>query len=148
METKIKNYLLVFGLGIITLTSCNHSKEQDIVASNFAFAEQQLKYALTQIDEARANESQESREKRESKGWGELTNPVSNRTVHWNWLFLKTGPVDSSPVSFGIYMSTRTIHIGKSRRRNIQKFWNAKKITERHTTWASRCIAAMETVIV
>ena len=46
METKIKNYLLVFGLGIITLTSCNHSKEQDIVASNFAFAEQQLKYAL------------------------------------------------------------------------------------------------------
>ena len=41
METKIKNYLLVFGLGIITLTSCNHSKEQDIVASNFAFAEQQ-----------------------------------------------------------------------------------------------------------
>ena len=43
METKIKNYLLVFGLGIITLTSCNHSKEQDIVASNFAFAEQQLK---------------------------------------------------------------------------------------------------------
>lgn len=51
METKIKNYLLVFGLGIITLTSCNHSKEQDIVASNFAFAEQQLKYALTQIDE-------------------------------------------------------------------------------------------------
>ena len=42
METKIKNYLLVFGLGIITLTSCNHSKEQDIVASNFAFAEQQL----------------------------------------------------------------------------------------------------------
>ena len=77
METKIKNYLLVFGLGIITLTSCNHSKEQDIVASNFAFAEQQLKYALTQIDEARANESQESREKRESKGWGELTNPRS-----------------------------------------------------------------------
>ena len=76
METKIKNYLLVFGLGIITLTSCNHSKEQDID------------------------------------------------------------------------MSTRTIHIGKSRRRNIQKFWNAKKITERHTTWASRCIAAMETVIV
>lgn len=55
----------------------NHSKEQDIVASNFAFAEQQLKYALTQIDEARANESQESREKRESKGWGELTNPRS-----------------------------------------------------------------------
>ena len=77
METKIKNYLLVFGLGIITLTSCNHSKEQDIVASNFAFAEQQLKYALTQIDEARANESQESREKRENKGWGELTNPRS-----------------------------------------------------------------------
>ena len=77
MEKKIKNYLLFFGLGIITLTSCNHSKEQDIVASNFAFAEQQLKYALTQIDEARANESQESREKRESKGWGELTNPRS-----------------------------------------------------------------------
>ena len=70
METKIKNYLLVFGLGIITLTSCNHSKEQDIVASNFAFAEQQLKYALTQIDEARANESQESREREKVRAGG------------------------------------------------------------------------------
>ena len=149
METKIKNYLLVFGLGIITLTSCNHSKEQDIVASNFAFAEQQLKYALTQIDEARANESQESREKRESKGWGELTNPRSIKPDGSLELVVsKDWTSGFFPGELGIYMSTRTIHIGKSRRRNIQKFWNAKKITERHTTWASRCIAAIETVIV
>lgn len=68
MEKKIKTYLAVLGLGFITLTtSCNTSKEQEnIVASNFTFAQQQLKYALTQLEEARATDSQ-------------LTNPRSTK---------------------------------------------------------------------
>lgn len=60
METKIKTYLAVLGLGFITLTSsCSTTKEQgNIVATNFTFAEQQLKYALTKLEETRATDSQ------------------------------------------------------------------------------------------
>ncbi len=75
METKIKNYLLAIGIGVISLTGCRQTSNPDIVASNFTLAEQQLKYAFHKIEEARANESQESREKRESRQQGELTNP-------------------------------------------------------------------------
>lgn len=58
METKIKNYLVVLGLGMLALSSCKSTKEHDMVASNFSFAGQQLKYALTKVEEGcRINEA-------------------------------------------------------------------------------------------
>ena len=75
METNMKHYLLALSIGAATLAGCQSSKEQNPVASNFAFAEQQLRYAFPKIEEARANESQESRDKRIARQWGELTNP-------------------------------------------------------------------------
>lgn len=53
METKIKNYLAVLGLGMLALTGCKSTIEHDMVASNFSFAGQQLKYALTKVEEGR-----------------------------------------------------------------------------------------------
>ena len=71
----MKHYLLALSIGVTALVGCQSPKESNLVASNFTFAEQQFKYAFSKIDEARANESQESRDKRIAKQWGELTNP-------------------------------------------------------------------------
>ena len=75
METNMKHYLLALSIGTAFLVGCQSPQKQNLIDSNFAFAEQQLKYAFPKIDEARANESQESKEKRIAKQWGELTNP-------------------------------------------------------------------------
>ena len=71
----MKHYLLALSIGTAFLVGCQSPQKQNLIDSNFAFAEQQLKYAFPKIDEARANESQESKEKRIAKQWGELTNP-------------------------------------------------------------------------
>ena len=71
----MKHNLLALSIGVAALVGCQSPKESNLVASNFTFAEQQFKYAFSKIDEARANESQESRDKRIAKQWGELTNP-------------------------------------------------------------------------
>ena len=73
METNMKHYLLALSIGTAFLVGCQSPQKQNLIDSNFAFAEQQLKYAFPKIDEARANESQESKEKRIAKQWGELT---------------------------------------------------------------------------
>lgn len=63
------------GMSLLLLGSCQQNKKEDIIADNFDFAEKQLTYAFSCIDEAYTNESEESRERREKRGWGELTNP-------------------------------------------------------------------------
>ena len=143
METNMKHYLLALSIGTAFLVGCQSPQKQNLIDSNFAFAEQQLKYAFPKIDEARANESQESKEKRIAKQWGELTNP---RNTEPDGLCVsslpKTGPADSFPVNSGMYMNIHTILSGKRKQRSIQKCWNAKRRTALPTTWDSRCIAA------
>ena len=63
----MKHYLLALSIGTAFLVGCQSPQKQNLIDSNFAFAEQQLKYAFPKIDEARANESQESKEKRIAK---------------------------------------------------------------------------------
>ena len=63
----MKHNLLALSIGVAALVGCQSPKESNLVASNFTFAEQQFKYAFSKIDEARANESQESRDKRIAK---------------------------------------------------------------------------------
>lgn len=72
MKANFKTLLLITGT-FLTI-SCNTPKE-DVVSSNMDFAGKQLKYAFTEIDKARQNESAESRERREKRNLGDLTNP-------------------------------------------------------------------------
>lgn len=79
MENPMKHYFLMAGITALAfLTGCDTKKGDDLVADNFEFADKQLRYALVAVDEARALESGESRERREKRGWGELTNPRNN----------------------------------------------------------------------
>ena len=74
---KLKNglFIVLTNVVLFCFMSCTTTEKKNIVADNFAFAEKQLNYAFQCIDEARANESEESRLKREKNGWSELTNP-------------------------------------------------------------------------
>lgn len=76
MKTKAYSLFAFAALNFLLLffSSCQQPKE-DVIANNFSFATKQLTYAFTCIDEALANEPQESRENRKRKGWGDLTNP-------------------------------------------------------------------------
>lgn len=75
MKTKFNLFILIITIsGAFSLSACQ-DKEKDLVTSNMDFAEQQLKFALEQIDVARSSESVESKENREKKQLGELTNP-------------------------------------------------------------------------
>lgn len=73
MKTKLKLTILVVSISLM-FGGCK-TKKEDVITSNIDFAEKQLRFALSKIDEARINESVESREKREAKKLGELTNP-------------------------------------------------------------------------
>lgn len=82
MKMKLQIVALVFAAG---LTACAPRATTNIVEENMEFAQQQLRFAFDEIDYARANESPESRKKREKHGWGELTNPrnpETNGTLH------------------------------------------------------------------
>ena len=140
METNMKHYLLALSIGTAFLVGCQSPQKQNLIDSNFAFAEQQLKYAFPKIDEARANESQESKEKRIAKQWGELTNP--RNTEPDGSLRLVPSKDWTSGFFPGMYMNIHTILSGKRKQRSIQKCWNAKRRTALPTTWDSRCIAA------
>ena len=148
METNMKHYLLALSIGAATLAGCQSPKEQNLVASNFTFAEQQLKYAFPKIDEARA--SHKKAETKESPGSGASlpTHAIRNRTVLYALYLPKTGRADSSPENFGMYMNTRTNLFGKRKPKSTPKCWSVKRRTVRHTTWDSRCIAATATVTV
>ena len=51
METNMKHYLLALSIGTAFLVGCQSPQKQNLIDSNFAFAEQQLKYAFPKIDE-------------------------------------------------------------------------------------------------
>lgn len=72
MKLKVQIAILALGTG---LTACTPQPATDIIKDNMDFAQQQLRFAFNEIDYAKANESPESRAKREANGWGELTNP-------------------------------------------------------------------------
>lgn len=66
-------FILCFYLGLYS--SCTPKFKGSIIEDNLTFAQSQLRIAFDEIDYARTNETPESRQEREKKGWGELTNP-------------------------------------------------------------------------
>lgn len=66
----------IIATAIIAL-SCKSPKNEssDIVQKDFDFAAQQLTLAMTETDKAIAEESSESKEKRENRNWGPLVSP-------------------------------------------------------------------------
>lgn len=74
METKMKNYLFALGFGATVLAGCQSPQDMDLVASNFAFAEQQIQYAFPLIQEARVQASQKNNGEGKSASLA-LTNP-------------------------------------------------------------------------
>ena len=46
METNMKHYLLALSIGTAFLVGCQSPQKQNLIDSNFVFAEQQLKYAF------------------------------------------------------------------------------------------------------
>lgn len=55
--------------------SCNTYNNSHLVKNNFDFAFKQLLVAVEEVETAKKEESAESRQKRESRGWGELVSP-------------------------------------------------------------------------
>lgn len=78
--------LLYSFFAFLSLGACApKEKDTNIVEDNMTFAQQQLRTAFDEIEYAKTNESQESRELREKKGWGELINPRNSEqdgTLH------------------------------------------------------------------
>lgn len=64
---------------LILFSSCKKDSSDSIVQENFKFASEQLNYAFTEINQAIANESAESRTRREERNQGPLVSP---RTIN------------------------------------------------------------------
>jgi len=78
--TMDKTYYLATTLILAFLLSgCNNTQKStgDIVSKDFDFASRQLTLAMHEVDNAIANEPDESRKKREKKGYGPLVAPRS-----------------------------------------------------------------------
>lgn len=118
----MKHYFLMAGIAALTfLTGCDTKKGDDLVADNFEFADKQLRHALVAVDEARTSESEESRERREKRGWGELTNPRNNEPDgSLNLVVSRDWTSGFFPASYGICMSIRANHSGRIRPTCIQ----------------------------
>ena len=107
-----------FKTGLVSLLvvcgACSQAtKEADVVKDSFDFAGQQLKYAFTQIDSAKASMPEEQQKRK----------PVSPRTIEDNGALRlvasETGPVVSFPVNCGICMSIHKMISGRSRHRHL-----------------------------
>lgn len=74
-------YTLFFISSICLLLSFSCKDKQsevpDIVKGNFDFASNQLSFAMSEVDKAIINESAESKQKRENRGYGPLVTPRS-----------------------------------------------------------------------
>lgn len=66
---------LLSALSVLLLFSSCYTYTHDIVEKDFDFAAGQLTLAMTEVDKAIAEESAESKERREKKNWGPLLNP-------------------------------------------------------------------------
>lgn len=77
----MKRIFLIAAVITLFFISCtNQSKPEDnIIKSDFAFADRQLTFAMSEIDKAIAEESPENKEKREKSNRGPLVNP---RTIN------------------------------------------------------------------
>jgi len=76
----MKRVLIGISLFTVLFSSCKTEvKKENIIESDFTFAGRQLTYALTEIEKAIAEESPESKERRESRNQGPLVNP---RTIN------------------------------------------------------------------
>lgn len=65
METNMKHYLLALSIGTAFLVGCQSPQKQNLIDSNFAFAEQQLKYAFPKIDVKHAPTNHRKAKKKE-----------------------------------------------------------------------------------
>jgi len=77
MKLKLQIVALAFG---VSLMACTSQTNKDIVEDNMAFAQQQLRFALDEIDYAVANKSPQSHTRQEKDKQSELTNPRSTKT--------------------------------------------------------------------
>ena len=75
MKRRILHLLLILCCYLGLYSSCTPKFKGSIIEDNLTFAQSQLRIAFDEIDYARTNETPESRQEREKKGWGELTNP-------------------------------------------------------------------------
>lgn len=75
----MKKVFLGITLLSVLFSSCKTTEKEDIVQSDFDFAGRQLAFAMTEIDNAKAEESPESKERREKSNRGPLVNP---RTIN------------------------------------------------------------------
>ncbi|NDW09648.1 glycoside hydrolase family 88 protein [Dysgonomonas sp. 520] len=71
-------YLIPILFFIVSASCQNKQKEnENLVEKDFGFAAKQLTFAMQEVDKGIANESEESKEKREKKGHGPLVSPRS-----------------------------------------------------------------------
>lgn len=71
-----KTFFFVAAL-LLAMVSCKTDEKQNLVKNDFDFAANQLTFAMTQIDKAIAEETPESKERREKRNWSSLINPRS-----------------------------------------------------------------------
>lgn len=74
-----KTFYLISALLVSTLLGCKNNQKgtNDFVKNDFDFASKQLTLAMSEVDKGIANESEESKQKREKKGHGPLVAPRS-----------------------------------------------------------------------
>ena len=101
-------------VGLMAL-SCTGERAGDLVSQDFAFADQQLRYALTETENVRISLG---------KTPEELPSPRNILTAPCDWFVPGTGVVAFSLVNFGICMNIQKMIFGKKRRSFKLNCWS------------------------
>ena len=127
MKRRILHLPLTLCLYLGLCSSCTSESKDSIVEDNLTFAQSQLRVAFDEIDYARTNETPESRKEREKKIGGNLPiHVIPNRTVHYIWYRLKTGPVVFPGELWYLYEYTQN-NFWKRKHNSIQICLNGKR---------------------
>lgn len=73
----MKKVLLFVATLLVIGTSCQTEQKKNIVEEYFDFASKQLIFAMSEVEKSKSQETPESKQKREDRGWGELVSPRS-----------------------------------------------------------------------
>ncbi len=73
----MKKILFFASVLLILNTSCQTEKKESLVKKDFDFAAEQLTFAMEEVEIAKTQKSEENKQKREKRGWGDLVNPRS-----------------------------------------------------------------------
>lgn len=102
-------------VGLMAL-SCTGERAGDLVSQDFAFADQQLRYALTETENVRISLGKTRKNYH--------LHVISSLTAPCDWFVPGTGVVAFSLVNFGICMNIQKMIFGKKRRSFKLNCWS------------------------